>query len=167
MVRNGSVATLRGKTGRWPDLRPLGRRLGPDLGHWIKDLRAHLLVVRTVSTLSTGEENGHGRKNQGKTMENHRCQRAKKTVMNQADKEKTIVANGVTPRQVCDSTATGKERERESGAAGSNEATELKPNGGLEADRTRGLRLNLSCKLKMKRWDNRKEKVERAGDDSR
>ena len=64
--------------------------------------------------------------------------------MNQADKEKTIVANGETPRPECDSTATGKERERESGAVGSNEATGLKPNGGLEADHTRGQRLNLS-----------------------
>ena len=65
-------------------------------------------------------------------------------------KEKPIVANGETPRPECDSTATGKARERESGAAGSNEAAELKPKGCLEADRIRGQRLNLSCKRKMK-----------------
>src|SRR6218665_2613441 len=46
--------------------------------------------------------------------------------------------------------ATGKERQWESGAARSNEATGLKPNGGLEADRIKGQRLNLSCKLKLK-----------------
>jgi len=46
--------------------------------------------------------------------------------------------NGETPRPECDSTATVKERERESGATGSNETTGLKPNGGLEVDRTKG-----------------------------
>src|SRR6218665_1072614 len=32
--------------------------------------------------------NGHGRQNQGKAMANHLCQRAKKAVMSQANKEK-------------------------------------------------------------------------------
>ena len=81
-------------------------------------------------------------------MANHLCQCAKKTVLTK--KEKTIVANGETPRPECDSTATGKERERKSGAAGSNEAAGLKPKGCLEADRIRVQRLNLSCKQKMK-----------------
>src|SRR6218665_3443159 len=81
-------------------------------------------------------------------MANHPCQCAKKTVMTK--KEKTIVANGETPRPKYDSTATGKERERESGAAGSNEAAGLKPKGCLEADGIRGQRLNLSCKQKTK-----------------
>ena len=40
---------------------------------------------------------------------------------------KSIVTNGETPRPECDSTATGKERKRESGAAGINEVTGLKP----------------------------------------
>ena len=74
---------------------------------------------------------------QGKAMANHPCQRAKKIVIDQ-DYKKTIVANGETPRLECDSTATGKERQRESGAAGPNEATGLKPNGGSEADNARG-----------------------------
>ena len=65
-------------------------------------------------------------------------------------KEKQIVANGETPRPECDLTATGKEQEKESGAARCNEETGLKPKGRLEADRTRGQRLNLSCKQKMK-----------------
>src|SRR6218665_604917 len=82
-------------------------------------------------------------------MANHPCQGAKKTVIDQ-DYKKTIVANGETPRLECDSTATGKERERESGAAGPNEATGLKPNGGSEADRARGQQLPLSCKQRMK-----------------
>src|SRR6218665_638326 len=65
-------------------------------------------------------------------------------------KEKPIVANGETPRPECDLTATGKEQEKESGAAGCNEETGLKPKGRLEADLIRGQLLNLSCKQKMK-----------------
>src|SRR6218665_1367088 len=82
-------------------------------------------------------------------MENHLCQRAKKIVIHQ-DYKKTIVTNGETPRPECDSTATGKDRERESEAAGPNEATGLKPSGGSEADRAREQRLPLSCKQRMK-----------------
>src|SRR6218665_408051 len=82
-------------------------------------------------------------------MANHPCQRAKKIVIDQ-DYKKTIVANGETPRLECDSTATGKERERESGAAGFNEAAGLKQRGCLEVNRIRVQRLNLSCKQKMK-----------------
>src|SRR6218665_4135747 len=86
----------------------------------------------------------------GKAMANHPCQCAKKTVMTK--KEKMIVPkfNGETPRPECDSTATGKEQEKESGAARCNEETGIKPKGRLESDRTRGQRLNLSCKQKMK-----------------
>src|SRR6218665_3860954 len=40
--------------------------------------------------------------------------------------------------------------ERESGAAGSNDAAGIKPKGCLEADRIRVQRLNLSCKQKIK-----------------
>src|SRR6218665_1986946 len=81
-------------------------------------------------------------------MANHPCQCAKKTLMTK--KEKPIVAHGETPRPECDLTATGKEQEKESGAARCNEETGLKSKGRLEADRTRGQRLNLSCKQKMK-----------------
>src|SRR6218665_1994932 len=83
-------------------------------------------------------------------MANHTSHLAEKTVMNQVDKEKTIVINGETPRPDCDSIATGKERERESGAIGSNEATGRMTKGCLEADCSRGKRFNLSCKQKMK-----------------
>ena len=60
---------------------------------------------------------------QGKAMANHPCQHAKKTVMDQVNSNKEVVADGETPRPECDSTATGKERDGELKAIRSNEAS--------------------------------------------
>src|SRR6218665_1806463 len=85
-------------------------------------------------------------------MANHTSHLAEKTVMNQVDKEKTIVINGETPRPDCDSIATGKERERESGAIGSNEATGLMTKGCLEADCSRGETIQSQLQTEDEDW---------------
>jgi len=68
----------------------------------VDEPKSSVLVVQTVRVIPMLGRitNGHCRQTQGKAMANHPdpYQCAKKTIMNQANTDKSIDANGETPR---------------------------------------------------------------------